>query len=134
MPRTKKPTVAELLAQNQAECTKREPKFSTVAVWHNTLLAKEQVADFVAFIKDGLNSRIQFLETIWTKPDLDEQGDPVPKTGGGSDLFFAVHDEDVSKFSTQRFKYSDMRWLTDVIAPVNGGNTRYPERVREYLK
>ena len=75
--------------------------------------------------------RVQYLETILTKPDLDEEGNPVPETGGRSDIFFALHDDDVTGFTITRLSIG-ARWIEDVLSEMNGNRHLYPSRVQNY--
>ena len=50
---------------------------------------------------------------------------------GRNDVFFAVHDKDISHFCLPRIQYG-IRWLDDAISETNGGNRFYPERVNDY--
>ena len=102
--------------------------FSQVCVWQATLVEKGQEQDFEKFIFDTLNSRVQFLEVIFTSPDF-ENGFPVEGTGGRSDVFFALHEDDIGKFAVSRLFYG-FRWIEDVY--LNGHGNLYPERVADY--
>jgi hypothetical protein len=97
---------------------------------------KHYTAFFEKLFKAEFGVRVQYLETILTKPDLDEDGNPVPETGGRSDIFFAIHDDDVLSFSTSRLKLSAYgftpRWVEDVLSPDNGNRHLYPKRVQNY--
>jgi hypothetical protein len=85
---------------------------------------------FVDLMQEKFGVRIQFLEEILTKPDT-VRGVKVEGTGGRSDLFFAVHSEDVGKFAVPRLM-AGIRWIEDVLARGNGGARLYPTRVKEY--
>ena len=100
------------------------PGFKQVCVMQGTL-APDPIEDFVTFFQKELGVRVQYLETILTNPDPDS-----PKeTGDRSDLFFAIHDEDIAKFAVPRFQFG-VRWIEDVYG--NGGGYLYPARVAEY--
>ena len=85
--------------------------------------------DFIDQFKEVFDTRVQYLETILTKPDLD---DPE-NTGGRSDVFFAVHQDDIEKFAVRRLQYG-IRWIEDAMSNVNGYhlNPLYPEYVEGY--
>jgi len=104
--------------------------FTQVVVWPGTVLEAEQVPEFKQWIMDEFRTRAQFLETILTAPDI-RNGAPVEGTGGRSDLFFAIHKDDVGKFAIPRFDYG-MRWVEDMVASINGGCVLWPERIKEY--
>ena len=110
---------------------KRKVNFSQVCVWQGVTLGGATTKEFERFLLLESGVRIQYLETILTGPDLTRDGDPVPGTGGRSDIFFAVHDKDIPKFSLERFRVG-VKWLEDLISEANGGNKLYPERVKEY--
>jgi hypothetical protein len=107
---------------------KRRAGFEQVCVWPGTIVLDDDVREFEAFMLDQFATRIQFLETIVTGPDL-ENGVPVDNTGGREDVFFAVHNADVMRFAVPRLKVG-IRWIEDVID--NGGLPLYPARVAEY--
>jgi len=104
--------------------------FTQVCVWPGTIVKEEQIPDMVEWFQDELGVRIQYLETIKTKPDV---GDHANISGGRLDVFIAIHDEDVQKFAIPKLELG-MRWIEDVLSEVNGyfENPIYPERVEEY--
>ena len=92
-------------------------------------LLVEDPKEFEEQVFERFNTRVQYLETITTKPDVD---DPI-NTGGRKDVFFAVHNEDVVKFAVPRLKLG-IRWVEDALSELNNysKNPIYPERVFEY--
>jgi hypothetical protein len=104
--------------------------FTQVVVWPGTVLEAEQVPEFEQWMMDEFRTRAQYLETILTAPTM-RNGAPVEGTGGRSDLFFAIHTEDIANLAISRFEFG-MRWVEDVIAEINGGCALWPERVKEY--
>lgn len=85
--------------------------------------------EFERIIKSRFGKRVKFLEIIHTNPDLDDQGQPVPETGGRSDIFFSVHDKDSISFAMAKQQIG-ARWFEDVV--MNGGRYLYPDRVMDY--
>jgi len=112
------------------ENVQREEKFNQVCIIHGLLLKDEDIKDFEEKIKEIFDTRIKFLETIVTKPDL-KDGKLVKETGGRHDVFFAVHDDDVGKFAVPRMKFG-IRWIEDVLAEWNYSSPIYPKRVFDY--
>lgn len=112
--------------------TKTEAPFTQVVVWPGTILHEDQVGEFEQFMFDELKTRVKFLETINTCPDI-ENGCPVEGTGGRTDLFFAVHTDDIGHFAIPRLQFG-MRWIEDVLdnEKAHGHPSIYPARVREY--
>jgi hypothetical protein len=110
---------------------KLNPSFTQVCVWPGTVLSPDDFGDFVDFFQKEFGTRVQYLKQINTRADLDTSGYPVPGTGDRNDLFFAVHDEDVVKFAAPRMGLG-VRWIEDVLSPINGNTHLYPERVGEY--
>lgn len=111
---------------------KRE-NYNQVCVVHGLLLKdgdKDYTKEFVKFIEEKCKVRVQFLEEIKTRADL-EHGESVEGTGGRNDVFFAVHDEDVGKFAIPRFQL-EARWIEDVLAECNYKSPIYPKRVFDY--
>lgn len=115
---------------NLSENTKKKNGYNQVCVWPACSLITSTPESFERDMKQYLDIDVQFLEEIETGPDL-ERGLPVPNTGGRHDLFFAIHDNDISKFALERFQF-DIRWLEDVLAKCNYHSQIYPKRVFDY--
>lgn len=109
----------------------RKEHFDQVCVWPGCTLKDTPVEEFEQIMKEKFNVRVQFLEEIETKPDTDENNQPVPETGGRPDLFFAVHSEDIGHFAVPRLQVG-IRWIEDVLASCNYHNNIYPKRVFDY--
>ena len=111
---------------------KRNKNFNQVCVWPGTLLPEDQVEQFVRYFSDN-GFREQHLETIKTSPDRDDWGASVEGTGGRSDVFFAIHDEDIIKFAIHRLQMG-IRWIEDVLdnEARETDYSVYPLRVEEY--
>ena len=108
----------------------RLPNYTQVCVFPGLLVDENKIQeDFIDQFKEVFDTRVQYLETILTKPDLD---DPE-NTGGRSDVFFAVHQDDIGKFAVRRLQYG-IRWIEDAMSNVNGYhlNPLYPEYVEGY--
>ena len=108
----------------------RPDEFGQVCVWPGVIV-DEEVDGFAEFMLKNFNARVLYLEQIETFPDRNEDGSCVEDTGGRNDLFFAVHRNDIGGFAVPRLG-AGIRWLEDVLAPVNGGAVLYPERVTDY--
>lgn len=100
--------------------------FNQLCVWPGTLLEQNQVEDFVNFFQEEMGVRVQFKTVIFTNPDLDERCRPIDATGGRSDVFFYVHDEDIAKFAIPRISLG-IRWWEDVIFLDNNNSHLYPD-------
>lgn len=100
----------------------RREGFSQVCVWEGVVVAESEVEDFLAFIRDELGARAQYLESLTTGPG---KGGP----GGRTDVLFSVHEDDIGTFAIRRLR-AGVRWIEDVFA--NGGDVLYPPRVLEY--
>ena len=99
--------------------------FSQICVWEGTTVGIDKIAKFEEFIKaEFRGARAQYLEEIITKPTPGEAG-----TGGRTDVFFAIHNEDVMKFAVPRLAYG-IHWIEDVYG--NGNGVLYPERCAKY--
>ena len=107
---------------------KKVNPFKQVCVWPGTIVGAENVQDFEKFILDEFDVRVQYLEEVYTAPDL-KDGYPVKGTGGRCDVFFAVHNEDVMKFAVPRLSIG-IRWVEDVYG--NDGGHLYPKRIAAY--
>lgn len=110
----------------QRENTPVDTDYSQVCVWQGTLLKEEQHEEFKQFMKDELGVRVQILEVIFTFPTGGTD------TGGRSDIFFAVHKEDMGgSFAIKRLSMG-IRWIEDVLSPTNYSEKLYPSRVYDY--
>lgn len=109
---------------------KKQEGFEQVVVWPGTFIPEGDEQEFVDWIKNDFGCRAQYLEQIETKPDV---SDTDGNTGGRNDILFAIHNEDIGKFSIRRLAFG-MRWLEDVTSDVNGypENPIYPERILKY--
>lgn len=107
-----------------------KPRFTQACDWEATIVGADKIEDFVAFMANDFGVRIQYLEEIVTGPEI-KNGRGVPDTGGRSDVFFAVHDDDVDKFAMKPLAYG-IRWVDDVLAAENYASEIYPNRVFGY--
>lgn len=108
-----------------------QPDFTQVCVWPGTLLEETQIQEMVDWFKTEFDVRIQYLETIVTLPDKDQNGNNIEGTGGRHDVFFAIHKDDIGKFVIPRL-IIDVRWIEDVLNNFNYRSPIYPERVFQY--
>ena len=88
--------------------------FKQLCVWQGTVLGDSTPADLEKFFLDEMGVRVKYHTEVETLPDVDEDSNPVPDTGGRNDLFFYVHDEDVMKFAVPRLQMG-IRWWEDVV-------------------
>lgn len=103
----------------------RRTDFSQVCVWPGTKLDDTGPAGFEAYMFKEFGVRVQYLENITTSSG------GIPGEGGRSDLFFAVHKDDISRFAVPRLE-ADIRWIEDVLATGNYIISIYPKRVFGY--
>ena len=108
----------------------RLPNYAQVCVFPGLLVDEDKIQEFTDQIKEVFDTRVQYLETILTKPDV---GDQSGETGGRSDVFIAVHQDDIEKFAVRRLQYG-IRWIEDVLSNANEYhlNPIYPEYVEGY--
>jgi len=106
--------------------------FSQVCVLQGVILEENGIKDFEDYVKEFSSCRIQFLETIITKPDTYKNGIEIYETGGRSDIFFAVHNDDIGKFAIPRLSIG-ARWIEDVLADCNYKSHIYPDHVYNYI-
>ena len=114
---------------------KLKDDFHQVCIWTGTMIEDEDVKhikEFELAIKSEMDVRIQFLESILTKPDTDKDGFIVQGTGKRSDIFFAVHKNDVGKFALPRLQMG-IRWIEDVLAKHNYKCDIYPDHIFNYV-
>ena len=103
--------------------------FDQVCVWPATMVGTERVDEFVSFMSDTFAGvKVQYLGEEKT---LEVQvGDDVE--GGRNDLFFAVKNDDVMKFSIPRLQYG-ISWLEDYVANKANSTVMYDEEVEKQL-
>jgi hypothetical protein len=102
--------------------------YNQVCVWPGVIV--NEISEITDFFKE-MEVRVHYLETILTLPDT-ENGIDIPETGGRSDIFIAIHDDDVMKFAIPRMQIG-IRWVEDVLSETNNPDgIIYPSRVLEY--
>lgn len=105
--------------------------YTQVCVMEGVIVHDDQVDEFVSKLTELFGCRFKFLEQFTTLPDR-EWGEPVPGTGGRSDVLFYVHTDDIGRFAVPRLLYG-IHWIEDVFANMDGkNNVYYPERLRSY--
>jgi len=107
--------------------------FKQVCVWPGCVVNDDAKDGFEEILLEKMGVRTQFLEMIKTLPDVQDRKEENPETGGRSDTFFAVHEEDVGKFAVPRLSLG-IRWIEDATSEANGypSNPIYPPRVLKY--
>lgn len=90
-----------------------EKDFTQLCVWPGTVLGDSTPKDLEDFFLNEMGVRVKYHTEVETLPDV-ENGVPVEGTGGRNDLFFFVHDEDITKFAIPRLQMG-IRWWEDVI-------------------
>lgn len=103
--------------------------FTQVCVWPGTTLGEGGSGEIVEWFKDEFDIEIQFLEVILTNQDRNQYGDPIPNTGGRSDVLFAVKDGQANRFAPIKMHIA-ARWFDDV--DYNNQGHLYPERCTGY--
>lgn len=88
--------------------------YTQLCVWPGTVLGDSTPQDLENFFLDEMKTRIKYHTEVQTLPDLDENGNPDPETGGRNDLFFYVHSDDVAAFAIPRLQMG-IRWWEDVV-------------------
>ena len=94
--------------------------------------APKSSKDFEDIFKIEVGVKVQYLENIITKPDTDIHGNKINKTGGRSDIIFAIHKKDVGTYAVKRFQMGG-RWIEDVLAKGNYRCHIYPDRIYNYV-
>ena len=112
------------------ENIQKKEKHNQVCVWPGTTVQDNQIEDFENYFKDA-GFRVQYLESVNTMPDRDETGSFVPETGGRTDVIFALHDEDITKFAIPRLQMG-IRWIEDVLDNEIDGQSIYESRITGY--
>jgi len=114
--------------KNQKENTIVHKDYTQVCVWPGTIVEDDQHQEMVEWFKDEFDTGIQFLETIFTKPDRGDKN-----SGGRADVFFAIHKDDIGKMILP-IRQIGARWIEDVLSKENYKDPIYPRRVFDYNK
>ena len=104
----------------------KKENFTQLCVWEGVVLDGFTIEEFVQWMKDNFNARIIFEQEVKTLPDLDDNGNAIPETGGRNDVFFYVHSEDIKHFAITRLQ-AGIRWWEDVIG--NNGSHLYSQDI-----
>jgi len=88
--------------------------YTQLCVWPGTTLADSTPAELESFFLDEMKTRVKYHTEVKTLPDIDENGNTVPETGGRNDLFFYVHSDDIANFAVRRL-HMGIRWWEDVV-------------------
>ena len=107
--------------------TKTKKKFNQLCVWSGTVVGADRTKEFLNFIMSEFGCRAKYECEEKTLPDV-VNGKAIIGTGGRIDLFFYIHDDDISKFAIPRLAYG-IRWWEDVIG--NGGDKIYSDKFLE---
>lgn len=92
---------------------KKENKYHQLCMWPSTICDRDDINEFKQFFKKEFGVRVKYETQVLTLADVDN-GRAVPDTGGRNDLFFYIHNDDISKFAVPRLQVG-IRWWEDVI-------------------
>ena len=106
-------------------------QFNQLCVWPGTAMGDSTPQDLTNFFQENFNTRIQFEAEVITNPDLDENENQVEDTGGRHDLFFFVHDDDISSFAVPRLMMG-IRWWEDVVSYNDNSHLYSTEILNKY--
>lgn len=101
--------------------------FKQLCVWEGVFLGDSTAEDFEKLFKDN-GYTVKFCEEVVTLPDV-KNGKAVEGTGGRTDIFFYISNEDCLKFAVSRFNFGRIRWWEDILG--NGHGNLYPDRILE---
>ena len=99
--------------------------FGQVCVWQGVLVGEENKVAFVEHFAKNFNARVQYLEEIKTSSGQGGEG-------GRNDVFFSIHEDDLTGDFCVRRLALGIRWLEDVLDNQEVGDEIYPERVKDY--
>jgi hypothetical protein len=105
-----------------------DKNYTQLCVMTGTLLPEGGGEELEQFFKNEMNVQVKFSEQVDTLPDTDGNGNPVPETGGRSDLFFYIHNDDIMKFALPRLSMG-ISWWEDVVG--NGNHKIYPQEIQD---
>jgi len=106
---------------------------SVVIVWPALILQEEEIPKALKLLQEIGAKKINYLGMVITNPDIDDDGNDIPETGGRTDHFFEVLDAE-SGFWVNRLRLG-LRLLSDVLWSVNDydKNPIYPNWIKEYV-
>lgn len=110
--------------ENRKTNAKVPENYSQVCVWPGTVVGGQDVL-FKEEMFKMFGVRVHYLEEIMLALD------PKRPNARRHDVFFAVHDEDISKFAVPRLA-AGIRWIEDVLDNEKPGESIYPSRVVDY--
>jgi hypothetical protein len=88
--------------------------YTQLCVWPGTVLGESTPQDLENFFLNEMKTRVKYHTEVQTLPDLNEDGNPDPETGGRNDIFFYVHTDDIAAFAVPRLQMG-IRWWEDVV-------------------
>ena len=98
--------------------------FKQLCVWPGTIVGQDSIEEFESVMEKEFGVRVKYAEEVITNPD---PGETIEQSGGRTDLFFWLHDDDVNKWAIQRLQLG-IRWWEDVIS-YNDNSYLYPQEV-----
>lgn len=104
-------------------------EFNQLCVWPGVTLDGSTPEEFESFMNDEFGVKIKFDCEVKTLQDTDENGQPIPDTGGRNDLLFYVAEEHIGEFAVPRLK-AGIRWWEDVVK-YNDNAHLYSKEFRE---
>ena len=113
------------------DCVARKEGFNQVCVWPGTFVGVEKIEEFEQFMLDNFDVRVQYLEEISIIPGKRFTQAAASKKDGRCELFFAVHDADITKFAIPRLRVG-IKWVEDALSKINGQAKSYPEYIKRY--
>lgn len=105
--------------------------FTQLCVWQGVVLDGFTIEEFEQWMLETFDTRIKYETQVQTLPDLDENGYPIPDTGGRNDVFFYAHAEDIPKFAVPRLK-AGIRWWEDVVGYNDNGHLYSQQVLNKY--
>ena len=109
------------------EKTMTKNKFNQLCVLQGCIMPDGGPQELIEFFKKEMGVRVQYENQVKTLPDFEG----CTETGGSYDIFFYIHDEDISKFAVPRLQMG-IRWWEDVLG--NGNGKLYPQHILETYK
>ena len=113
-----------------------DTEYKQLYIWEGIILTddkemptEENINNFLNYLENNLGGRFKYCGYVITLPDKDKNGNLIPETGGRSDQFFYIHNDDVNRVA--RLKMGIHYW-EDVLG--NGHAERYPIEVLKTLK
>ena len=107
-----------------------DPNWMQLCMWPGTVVRDFGIKNFEQAMLDQFDVRVKYDQEVLTLPDLNENGTADLETGDRNDLFFWIHNDDISKFALARLSVG-IRWWEDVIFYNHNSDHMYTKEFKD---